>query len=370
MTDPASTASPATQAVTAPSRRFGYPGSVPDPGVLDAFRRYLEANANLYGMHVREEEPEPLSAMALERTAVTGAARLAGLPSDTLGYLCTGASEAALFAVWAARESGIRRALVSERCHSATRKALILAGLWPDTTLAGAPLDKHGIENALAGIPDDEPLLATLTWIHPIHVETDALEEAVTRLRQRQGATLIFVDGAVGGILGPTVRGETLEALPVDVLGLDFHKVGQAPVGTGAVLYRPELHERIRTPEAYLPYGEDTTVSGSRNGAFAAAAAASLDLAADGTLAARYRGLHPRAEAIREQLGVRLVAELFPYFLLDIGPWPPSSGVMAELAAFDVHPLEREGRGFVRICLTPGQDGTAFASLIELLTSL
>jgi len=367
MTHPAS---PAPQAGPDPSQRFGYPGSVPDPGVLDAFRRHLAANVNLYGMHVRQATPEPLSPAALERAAVTGAARLSGLPSDTLGYLCTGASEAALFAVWAARESGIRRALASERCHSATRKALTLGGLWPGTTLAGAPLNKPRVEEALAGIPEDEPLLAALTWVHPIHVETDALAEVVARLRQRTGPTLIFVDGAVGGILGPTVRGETLEALSVDVLGLDFHKVGQAPVGTGAVLYRPELHERIRIPEAYLPHGEDTTVTGSRNGAFAAAAAASLDLAADGTLAARYQALHPRAEAIREQLGMRLMTELFPYFLLDIGPWPPSSGVMAELASFDVHPAEREGRALVRICLAPGQDGTAFASLVELLASL
>ncbi len=361
---------PDPQAATDPSQRFGYPGSVPDPGVLDAFRRYLAANVNLYGMHIREGTAEPLSATARERAAVTGAARLSGLPSETLGYLCTGASEAALFAVWAARESGIHSALASERCHSATRKALTLGGLWPGTTLARAPLDEPRVEEALAGIPDDEPLLATLTWIHPIHVETDALEEVVPRLRQRKGPTLIFVDGAVGGILGPTVRGETLEALSVDVLGLDFHKVGQAPVGTGAVLYRPELHEQVRTPEPYLPYGEDTTVTGSRNGAFAAAAAASLDLAADGTLAARYQALHPRAGTIRERLGTRLVTELFPYFLLDIGPWPPGAGVMAELAAFDVHPVEREGRALVRICLAPGQDGAAFASLVELLASL
>ncbi|MFA9459530.1 hypothetical protein [Thiohalorhabdus methylotrophus] len=350
-----------------PSRRFGFPDSPPDPRVMARFTEALEDNVNSYGMHCRPPGPLENPYRDLERRLVADAARFVGLPEDTLGYVCGGASEAALFAAWTARKMGIRHVLVSRNAHASTLKAAEVAGLDGGMMRAQAPLTAAGVAEALARLPDDAPLWAALTWVNPIHAETDDLEGVVRLLRERPAPTLVFVDGAVGGLLGPAVRGETLAGLDVDVLGMDFHKLGQAPVGTGLLLYRPGLHELVRTPGAYLPYGEDTTLVGSRNAAFAAAATASLELAADGTLGARFEALRPWDAALRDRLGEHLAARLFPYYLLDGGPAPLGEEDARALAAFGIHPMEVAGRVRIRICLAPGQDPEAFEALLARL---
>jgi glutamate/tyrosine decarboxylase-like PLP-dependent enzyme len=353
------------------TKRFGFPESPPDPEVLARFDEALRDNVNNYGMHCRPGHGQADPYGEMERDLVADAAAFVGMPADdTLGYVAPGATEAALFTAWAARRLGIQRALVSRRAHSSVEKALALAGLGHDAIRVEAPMTAEEVARALARVPPEEPLWATVTWVNPVFAETDSVAEVVRLLKRRPGLTLVHVDGAVGGLLGPLIRGETLEELSVDVLGMDFHKVGQAPVGTGLVLYREWLHGHVAMPQAYLPTGEEVTPVGSRNAAFAAAAAGSLKLARDGRLAARYEALEPLAATLDQRLGHRQAARLFPYSLYDLGRTPIGAELEEALAAFAIHPMACDGRALARICLSPGQGGDTLEQLTDLIAGI
>ncbi len=346
---------------------FGYPGSVLDPDILAAFVDALHSNCNAYGMHCGRGSQPLHGHRIIEEDALGKLASFIGLPKNSLGYLASGATEAAIIASWAARKLGVSTVVHSSLAHNCLRKGIDASGL---------PARVIAVEGALRGetlraLHDsrqlDYPILLCLTWWNPLLVDTDDVRDTLEVARTLPGQIFVYVDGAVGAVLSPLLTSSTLHDLPVDVIGVDLHKTAGAPVGTGLVMYSPRVRAAISITDDYLPYSEDCTLIGSRNAASAFATMACVNKISDGTLRRDYGIVCNAARRLLSNAGIRIIRELPSYLLVELGKAAVDPEITRELSRHDVAPWNSDGRYVARLCLSPRQSLSALARVIELL---
>lgn len=245
----------------------------PHPRAKEAHALFLETNLGDSGLF-------PGTA-ALEREVIRLLGALLGEPRAK-GYVVSGGTEANITALWAARNKarGGREIVAPETAHFSIEKAADLLGLKlvkarsnPDHTVDVGDVKRKAGKRTVAvvgvagsteyGTIDDIGALSELALEKGIH---------------------LHVDAAFGGFVIPFLRSIGYElgrfdfSLPgVDSITIDPHKMGLAPVGSGCVLFRDgEILRYIETPSPYLTQRRQSTITGTRSGASAAATLAVL----------------------------------------------------------------------------------------------
>lgn len=348
-------------------RRFGYPGSILDKKTTSEFFSSIKKNLNSYGMHCARGDHGLHEHRRIEESVINNLVAFLELPKTTLGYVSTGASEAAIMAMWAAQKLGVKAIISSPLAHISLKKAMQIAGLSGLNHTTNSPITPQSLKELIDNKNICGPILLCLTWWNPIYVDTDNILETVKYAKQCKKDIYIYIDGAVGATLDPLLNNLTLKNLDIDILGLDLHKTSGAPIGTGVTLYSQAIRNAISIPEPYLPYGEECTVVGSRNAAAAAASAVCVKNLTNGVLMKRYNDLRQKAQKIISPYSKSIIDNKFPYYLFEIKEGTLSAPTLKKLHDYDIIPWENGGKFLARICLTPGQSMRHLSKALKLL---
>lgn len=184
------------------------------------------------------------------------------------GWVLSGGTEANITALWMARNATKKREVVlPESAHFSFRKAVDLLGLEP----RWVPLDAQGrarpkeVRRALGPRTAAVVAVAGTTELGAV----DPIEE-IAELAQEHHVPL-HVDAAFGGFVlpwlpatsGPPAFDLALEG--VSSLAVDPHKMGMAPISSGALLVRRrEMAQTIAVPSPYLSAPQAVGLLGTR----------------------------------------------------------------------------------------------------------
>ncbi|MEB3773675.1 MAG: aminotransferase class V-fold PLP-dependent enzyme [Desulfurococcales archaeon] len=193
------------------------------------------------------------------------------------GWVTSGASEANLLALYAAREEGYRRVVYPASAHYSIPKSARLLGMEAvEVEVEDGYRPRLDVIEEVAGRGD--VLVATIGT-----TETGFIDP-VKRLREialEKGAR-IHVDAA---FTGPIIRyldpGKVPEMLDdvVATISIDLHKIPEAPMGVGVLLSSSDrIIRRLFNKAPYIPSGEQFGVLGTRPGCPVVAGAYSLAL--------------------------------------------------------------------------------------------
>ena len=197
-------------------------------------------------------------ATAVDAAALRWTAELLGLPGHAAGVLTSGASEANLLALAAAREEAAApggRVVASAEAHHSVTRASRLLGL-------GAPLRVPARDGAmdpaaLAGVLDEraEPVVAVVaTAGTPASAAFDPLD-AIAEVCAERGRWL-HVDGAFGAWArtAPARAGRVVGLEGARSIAIDHHKALHAPYAVGALLLDDlgPLEAAMAAPSGYL----------------------------------------------------------------------------------------------------------------------
>ncbi|MBI4344383.1 MAG: tyrosine decarboxylase MfnA [Euryarchaeota archaeon] len=245
----------------------------PHPRAKEVHSLFLESNLGDSGLFP--------GTRALEKEVIRLLGTLLGEPRAK-GYVVSGGTEANITAFWAARNRARarREVVVPDTAHFSIEKAADLLGLRlvrarsnPDHTVDVGDVRRRTGKRTVAivgvagsteyGTVDDIEALSELVLEKDIH---------------------LHVDAAFGGFVIPFLRSAGYEfgrfdfSLPgVASITIDPHKMGLAPVGSGCILFRDrEILRYIETPSPYLTQRRQSTITGTRSGASAAATLAVL----------------------------------------------------------------------------------------------
>ena len=195
------------------------------------------------------------------------------------GYITTGGTEANIFALWVMRENSKKRQIIVPRsAHYSVERAANLLGL----EIIPAALD----ENFKADAGDIERNINENTLGIVLTAGTSALGavdpvEDVSDLISNSGEKIfLHVDAAFGGFIIPFLKPGIMfdfELENVTSMTIDPHKMGMAPIPSGAVLLKNDsLLDKITISPPYLPF-KTNTLSGTRSGGAIAATYATLN---------------------------------------------------------------------------------------------
>ncbi len=290
----------------------GFPGTTPLIEAMDAHRLFAVEQANNIGCHTGAHQTEFgfLGTQELEREFVYSAASLLGAsdPERQIdGYICFGGTEGNDHGLWLGRNrlwhkqpvyhgrQGIV-VLTSFLGHYSFLKhfARLFAnepGSAADANVfQEVPTDRNGevepqvLERMIrsyyrAGYRRFIVVLhagtTNLGSVDPVSDVCAMLQSLREEFEGRDGfGVYVHVDAAFGGMvlpfLAPTCRFGFENDL-VSSMVVDMHKMGYAPYSAGLFLCRKGFLRHTETPAEYLRSHADSTVSGSRSGAIAAA---------------------------------------------------------------------------------------------------
>lgn len=237
-------------------------------------------------------------------------------PFGAGGWVLSGGTEANITALWMARNATRgKEVILPESAHFSFRKALDLLSLEP----RWVPLDAQGRSR-----PDEVRRLLSARTAAIVAVAgttelgaVDPIEE-IGALAEARGVPL-HVDAAFGGFVLPWLERPEgpwkfdLEVRGVSSLAVDPHKMGGAPVGSGALLVRRrEMAETISVPSPYLSAPQNTGLLGTRaSSAVAATYTALLGLGREGYRSQAVRCLELTRLLLEggRRLGLRPVVE-------------------------------------------------------------
>jgi tyrosine decarboxylase/aspartate 1-decarboxylase len=199
----------------------------------------------------------------------------------TAGYVTTGGTEANIVALWIARKfyPKRRKILVPESAHYSIHRAADLMGL----EIEDIPLDG----NFRADVSEIEDRIDRDTMAVVATAGTSALGvvDPIERINELCEDTFFHVDAAFGGFVIPFLKNIRLDFTleNVDSLTIDPHKMGLAPIPSGAILFRDGLYlDGLGISPPYLPF-QTRTLTGSRSGGSIAATWATINyLGAEG----------------------------------------------------------------------------------------
>ncbi|MFA6048128.1 MAG: pyridoxal-dependent decarboxylase [Parcubacteria group bacterium] len=275
----------------------GFPGTIPEPIAVEVYNQYLDRHPNNIGMHTNKDmcdcEIGFGGTQAAEREVIAMAADLMNAdPQEVDGYIASGGTEANLVGCWMGRDAHRQKPcaiICSYLTHYSVIKASNVLGIGIE---AGA--DGNGLH--LLGTDDTGHLLldqfeqklreladkgisniivvgnagtTMLGSVDNIPAMNDIVEE--TKAQYPETNIHFHVDAAFGGFVIPFI-----DWLPeigfsnkrVDSITIDVHKMGLAPYGSGIILARRGLFQRVKSIAPYIP-GNDCTLCGSRSGTIA-----------------------------------------------------------------------------------------------------
>lgn len=274
---------------------LGFPGTTPDPIAVTVYARYLDRHTNNIGLHTTSEKAEhgfPGTQKA-EREVIAMAADLMDIDFDKVdGYISPGGTEANIIGCWIGRNAhldGLAAIICSRLTHYSIQKGANLLRIGQSFHKDGSGLHYLGTDENGHILLDDfrERLFflasrrvqnitvvgnagtVMLGSVDDIPAMSEIIEEAKENFLH---VNIHFhIDAAFGGFIVPFIKelpkvGFSNSA--VDSIGLDAHKTGLAPYGSGIFLARKGLLKRIWTDTPYFS-GGDHTICGSRAGAMA-----------------------------------------------------------------------------------------------------
>lgn len=186
------------------------------------------------------------------------------------GYVTTGGTEANIAALWVARKLNPhrRKVVAPESVHYSIMKAVDLMGL----ELELVPLDEYFRANV--SVMKEKIDEGTVAVIATAGTSALGVVDPIEEIGELCEDTFLHVDAAFGGFVLPFIENpKKFDFLvdSVDSITIDPHKMGLAPLPSGAILFRDESYtKKIIQAPTYLP-NKSFTVSGSRSGGALAA---------------------------------------------------------------------------------------------------
>lgn len=282
---------------------LGFPGTTPEPISVEIYCRHLERHPNNIGIFTNRTECEAgfEGTQEAERQVIAMVADLIGATPDKVdGYISPGGTEANIVGCWIGRnvQKDKPTAIVEDK-----PTAIVGSFLTHYSIVKAADILRIGTQPK-----EDGSGLHTLGTDESGHVLIEQLEDKLVELAKKgvsniivignAGTTMLgsvdnipemnkvigelshhfpktniyfHIDAAFGGFVIPFIQG-----LPdigfkndsVDSITIDVHKMGLAPYGSGIIVARRRLFERIRSKATYIP-GGDCTLCGSRAGVMA-----------------------------------------------------------------------------------------------------
>jgi tyrosine decarboxylase/aspartate 1-decarboxylase len=285
----------------------------PHPVAREAARRFLATNPG---------DPTTYRSVAtLEREAVSLLGEVVDLP-DPRGYVASGGTEANIQAVRAARNrAGVDdpNVVVPSSAHFSFRKAGDVLGVEVRAVPVGP--DRRADPGAMAARTDADTVAVVAVAGSTEYGRVDPVP-ALADVAAEAGAAL-HVDAAWGGFYLPfTGREWSFADAAVDSMAVDPHKLGQAAVPAGGLLFREAASmDALAVETPYLESTSQATLTGTRSGAGVASAAAAMrELWPDGYREA-YRTAMADAEWFAAELadrGVDVVRPTLPLVAADV----------------------------------------------------
>jgi len=252
----------------ASGRVLGSMCTTPHPAGIAAFQTFMEANLGNSRLCP--------GIVQLEEELLGWLGELMEIPSH--GLITSGASEANLLALWAARQANPHKKVVlyGANAHFSITKAINLLGLQSQVVPLGSDLALD--PTALRAMANNETL-AIIGQAGSTELGLcDDLPE-MGRIAQNVGAHF-HVDGAFGGFILPFIEGPSAWqrlGQGADSLAVDPHKLGRSPVPASAFLLREAgLQEGLAQVAPYLTRESQVGVLGTRCSAGVAGAWATV----------------------------------------------------------------------------------------------
>ncbi|MFH1162182.1 MAG: pyridoxal-dependent decarboxylase [Candidatus Jorgensenbacteria bacterium] len=295
---------------------LGFPGTTPCEIALGVHHRVAVRQLNNLGYHTKDDPSEMgfLGTQKLERNFIYAVAEMLGVknpPAEIDGYICGGGTESNDHGLWIARNklwddvkirAPQRRGIVVLRSflfHYSIEKAF--------SRLLGRDLaEDEAVRNISRELPTNErgelelrTLAGEIRYFYMIGYRRFAVFltagtanmgsidpvyeicEGLERLQKEYVGigVRVHVDAAFGGFIVPFIEPDCHFAFQhplVSSVSIDAHKFGGLPYPAGIFLCRKGLLDSTSTDAWYIYGHTDNTVPGSRSGAIAAAAWASL----------------------------------------------------------------------------------------------
>ena len=269
----------------APGGRFmGYPQTTPHPMALKAYEKYLPYNTNQIGVFSDIHElGSKTRKMEYEVLHMLGG--LYGV-DEPEGYITSGGTEGNIVGIWCGRNLLSKSAekiyiVKTELSHSSVSKAANILNL-PEITIRHNErfqMDLGELRDILSAISSPDTgliLIATLGYTNTGTCDDiQAVSDILTGIEEKYGAkSYIHIDAAIGGMVYPFVDPDHMRFFELEnvySITLDPHKMGYQPFACGVFLGRKNLLLNIETECTYSRKHRERTLTGSRNGAAAAA---------------------------------------------------------------------------------------------------
>lgn len=244
----------------------------PHPAATEAATRFLASNPG---------DPATYGTIAeLEARAVELLATIVEHPDPTesVGYVTSGGTEANIQAVRAARNLAATEdpnVVVPTSAHFSFAKAAEVLGV----TLRTVPVDAdyRATPEAVTAAVDDDTVLVVGVAGSTEYGRIDPIPE-LTSIAHEAGA-LMHVDAAWGGFVLPfTDHAWSFADAPVDTVTVDPHKFGQAVVPAGGLVARNvETLDALAVETPYLETPSQASLTGTRSGSGVAGAVAAIE---------------------------------------------------------------------------------------------
>lgn len=250
-----------------------------------AWKKLLLYNPNNLGNWSLANEKEILSGPPeAERGLIKAMVDLyGGSLNDWEGYITSGATEANIFSAWMGRKMFEKKYARKQICllttnlaHNSVSKAADVVGVEPFNVgldRKSWSMDLSSLEKTIKKLYKKHyrAFLIPLTLGYTQTGTNDDYQEIIKRLKQLERKSgidvFIWLDAALNGLVLPfTSRGFfPLKNTKMNIICVDFHKAGMAPIPSGIVLYRKFLRKNIERSIPYINF-RDSTLLGSRSG--------------------------------------------------------------------------------------------------------
>jgi len=274
---------------------LGFPGTTPHPISIIAYSEYLSRHPNNIGLHTMEGGCEVGfgGTQEAERQVIAMAADMMDANPDEIdGYISSGGTEGNDVGCWMGRDArkGEPAAIICSFLthYSATKAANNLRiGIVPNKDKTGLHVlgtDENGHvllnrleekinELARAGISNIIVIGNAGTTMLGSVDNIPEMSKIIKRARKKFNWVNIHfhIDAAFGGFIIPFIKGLPRVGFSnesVDSIIIDAHKTGLTPYGSGIIMARKGIFQRIKTDAPYVP-GNDYTLCGSRPGVMA-----------------------------------------------------------------------------------------------------
>ena len=291
---------------------IGFPGTIPLREAMDVHRMFALEHANNIGYHTGDQQAEFgfLGTQELEREFVYSAASLFGSQNpeaEVDGYICFGGTEGNDHGLWLGRN----RLWQTQPVYGGKRGIVVLTsflGHYSFIKHFGRLFDNEPRDTADTNVFQEvstnqngemEPQVleriirrhyssgyrrflvalnagtTNLGSVDPVTDICSMLQSLRIEFKTRDGIGVhVHVDAAFGGLVLPFLEPDCqfgFENELVSSIIVDVHKMGYVPYSAGLFLCRKGFLRYTETPAQYLRGHSDSTVSGSRSGAIAAA---------------------------------------------------------------------------------------------------